>query len=116
MPNSVYDVKEIAVAENVEWPDAPLNYYHCFSNRKSKDGDYITSRMKFMANPHCIISTATPNKQTDDFFKNAYANEYIFVHYGNPLFSVRIWQDPARAGRSADHPQRDTVSVQVLPI
>src|SRR5574339_534596 len=53
MPNSVYDVKEIAVAENVEWQDAPLNYYHCFSNRKSKDGDYITSRMKFMANPHC---------------------------------------------------------------
>ncbi len=86
MPNSIYAVRELPTAENVDWPEAPLNFYHCFSNRKTKDGDFITSRMKFMENRHCIISTATPNRETDDFFKNAYANEYIFVHYGRPLF------------------------------
>lgn len=86
MPNSIYTVKELPGAEHVDWPEAPLNFYHCFSNRKTKDGDFITSRMKFMENRHCIISTATPNRETDDFFKNAYANEYIFVHYGRPMF------------------------------
>lgn len=86
MPNAVYEIKELNIGENVAWPEAPLQYYHCYSNKKCKDGDYITSRMPFMSNPHCIISTATPNENTDKFFKNAYANEYIFVHYGNPTF------------------------------
>ncbi|MBK7142347.1 MAG: homogentisate 1,2-dioxygenase [bacterium] len=98
MPNSVYAVKELPIAENVDWPEAPLNFYHCFSNRKTKDGDFITSRMKFMENRHCIISTATPNRETDDFFKNAYANEYIFVHYGRPLFLSEYGQIQLEAG------------------
>ncbi len=82
MPTSVHKIREVELHKNVEWSDAPLQYYHFFTDRKKTDGDFITSRNLFLRNPHCAISTAHPNRDTDAFFKNAYADEYVFVHYG----------------------------------
>ncbi|MEW6051524.1 MAG: homogentisate 1,2-dioxygenase [Candidatus Zixiibacteriota bacterium] len=82
MPTSVHKVREVPLHKPVDWPDAPLQYYHFFTDRKKSAGDFITSRNLFLANPHCAISTAHPSADTDLFFKNAYADEYVFIHHG----------------------------------
>jgi len=46
--------------------------------------DYLKSRTPLMVNSDCIISVAAPQKSmTDYFFKNADADEIIFIHEGN---------------------------------
>lgn len=46
--------------------------------------DYLQSRIPLMLNNDCIISVAAPKKSTTDyFFKNADADEMIFVHEGS---------------------------------
>ena len=58
MPNSVHRVKELAPAKEVDWPEAPLTYYHFFTGRFKGDGNYITGRNVFLKNAHCTIATA----------------------------------------------------------
>lgn len=83
MPTSVHKIREIKVGEgNVEWPEAPLSYYHFFTERKQSKGTYISARTLYLHNANCWISTAHVTEDTDTFFKNAYADEYVFVHYG----------------------------------
>jgi homogentisate 1,2-dioxygenase len=82
MPTSVHRVRELPLHKEVSWPDAPLQYYHFFTEKLRSDGDFITARNLFLFNAHCAISTAHPNRDTERFFKNAYADEYVFVHHG----------------------------------
>jgi homogentisate 1,2-dioxygenase len=83
VPNAVHEITEIPLHKNVEWPDAPLQYYHCYTHKLAPTGgNYITARNLFLHNPHCAIYTADVTEDTPLFFKNAYANEYVFVHYG----------------------------------
>ena len=83
VPSGAKAVSEVTkpLAEN--WTDAPLQWYLFHTNRKHLNGDYITSRIPYLFNAHCSISTATPDKESDIFYKNGYAHELIFVHRGN---------------------------------
>jgi len=48
------------------------------------EDDYIKSRKQLMVNADCKISVAAPRKSmTDYFFKNADADEVIFIHKGD---------------------------------
>ncbi len=50
----------------------------------SPEDDYIKSRKAMLVNSDCKISVAAPSKSmTDYFFKNADADEVIFVHKGD---------------------------------
>jgi homogentisate 1,2-dioxygenase len=86
MPNAIHEIKEVPLHKDVLWPEAPLQYYHCFTNKFAGKGNYITGRNMFLHNGHCAIYTADITEDTDLFFKNAYANEYVFVHYGTGVF------------------------------
>jgi homogentisate 1,2-dioxygenase len=82
MPTSVHDIRELKLWKCVEWPDAPLQYYHFFTEKKKSGGDHMSARDLYLHNPHCSISVAHVTENTDVFFKNAYADEYVFVHHG----------------------------------
>ncbi len=82
MPTAVLGVDEIPLYKEVDWHDAPVTYYHFFTDKKKEGGNFITARDVYLHNASCSIATATVTEPTDDFYRNGYAAEYIFVHHG----------------------------------
>jgi len=82
-PTAVKSSKAIAnVSKNVEWSDAPVLFYHFFTYDKESKGNFIFSRNIFLQNRHCVMSTAKVTEDTSDFYRNAFHNEYLFIHHG----------------------------------
>ena len=70
-----------------DWLDAPLQYYHFFTDKKQTNGNYLTARNEFLKNEHCIISTATFSEDTEIFFpQQLYALNSYFIHHGSGEF------------------------------
>jgi homogentisate 1,2-dioxygenase len=86
LPTALLKVNTLAPFGSPEWTEAPVLFYHFFTDKKATPGDFIRSRNAFLANPHCTMATAHINKDTNDFFRNAYGSEYIFVHRGTGEF------------------------------
>ncbi|MFC2119672.1 homogentisate 1,2-dioxygenase [Bacteroidota bacterium] len=86
MPTQVKKIGEISQNNSNDWPDAPLQYYHFFTEKKKTDGDILSSRNEFLKNDNCVISTANVSEDSDFFFRNSYAHELIFVHRGEGEF------------------------------
>ncbi len=82
LPTAVKKVSAINSNGNLKWEDAPVLYYHCFTEDLKKTGNFITARSSFLANAHCDIITAKITEDTDDFFRNAYGAEYVLIHKG----------------------------------
>jgi homogentisate 1,2-dioxygenase len=60
--------------------------------------DYIESRKTLFFNSDCAISLAAPKKSFDYFFKNADADEMIFVHYGRGTMKTMFGEIPFENG------------------
>ena len=86
MPTQVKKIGEIPQNNSIHWPDAPLQYYHFFTEKKKTGGDILKSRNEFLKNDNCVISTANVSADSDFFFRNSYAHELIFVHRGSGKF------------------------------
>lgn len=86
MPTQVKKIGEIPQNNSNDWSDAPLQYYHFFTEKKKTDGDILSSRNEFLKNDNCVISTANVSEDSEFFFRNSYAHELIFVHRGNGKF------------------------------
>lgn len=82
LPTAVKSVKEISLHKPNEWPEAPVLYYHFFTEKNKKDGNFITARDEYLVNTHCKIGCANITEDTEDFFRNAYGAEFIFIHHG----------------------------------
>jgi homogentisate 1,2-dioxygenase len=88
MPPQVEAVKEIFSENDVDWKDAPLQYYHFMTHKKQSGGDFLNSRNEFLKNEHCVISTANVTEDTEIFYRNSFAHEIVFIHHGKgELFS-----------------------------
>lgn len=85
MPTATKSVKELTPLVQRIWNDAPLTYYHFHTDINTLSGDTLTSRLPFLHNNHCLLSTATPTENSDYFFRNALASEYVFVHRGKGI-------------------------------
>lgn len=87
LPTKVLRVTELPdLFANVDWPEAPVIYYHCFTDKKKSAGNFISARNVFLKNNHCSIATAHVTEDTDDFFRNAYGSEYVLIHHGSGEF------------------------------
>jgi len=63
------------------------------------ENDYLTSRKTVLFNDDIRIILASPNKSmTDYFFKNAHADEMIFVHKGSGVFNSVYGELPFEPG------------------
>ncbi len=82
LPTAVKSVKEIRVKDNHAWPEAPALYYHCYTDLSKKTGDFISAREDFLVNSTCKISCALVTENTNTFYRNGGASEYIFIHHG----------------------------------
>jgi homogentisate 1,2-dioxygenase len=82
MPTEIVSMEKTSKLGEEVWKDEPFEWrvFHTFKNKK--DGDAISSRMQYLFNETCSISTATPTKSCKGFYKNVYAHEMIFIHEG----------------------------------
>ncbi len=82
LPPEVEQITEVKPGKSVEWSDAPLQYYHFKTEMKKTAGNFLTARNVFLQNEHCVISTANITEDTDIFYRNSFAHEIVFIHYG----------------------------------
>jgi len=47
MPTQVKKIGEIPQNNSIDWPDAPLQYYHFFTENKKTGGDILKARNEF---------------------------------------------------------------------
>lgn len=75
---------KIAVKNNIQ--------SYCFHGFKvSAEDDYLESRTPILTNKNCTIALAAPRKSTKDYFyKNADADELIFVHQGKGKLRTQL--------------------------
>jgi homogentisate 1,2-dioxygenase len=85
MPPQVESIKELTgeISPKNDWHDAPLQYYHFKTEKKSGEGNFLTARNEFLKNDNCIISTANVTEDTDIFYRNSYMHEIVFIHHGS---------------------------------
>ena len=86
MPPQVETIKEYTAANDNEWKDAPLQYYHFMTDNKKTNGGFFSARNEFLKNDHCIISTACVTEDTEIFYRNSYKHEIVFIHHGEGDF------------------------------
>lgn len=78
-------VKKIAKIEDVsfkEWNEGHLRHYHIRTLESKPEGDPVSGRRVMIFNNDVSMAICNPDKQMDYFYKNAGADEVIFVHYG----------------------------------
>ncbi len=83
IPTRTLRLKEVSPLELRVWEDSPLQHFHFHTDKIEMSGDFLTSRVPYLHNKHCIVHTARPDKNPDYFYKNSFAHEFIFVHRGS---------------------------------
>ncbi len=82
-PTKVLRINELPDVELKLWKDPPVKHLHFYTDKNTKDGDFFESRIPYLRNDHVVVYTAHPNKNPKQFYKNAYAHEFVFVHRGS---------------------------------
>lgn len=99
LPTKVLRVKELpGMIPQTDWPEAPVTYYHFLTDKLNSGGSFITARNIFLRNSHCQMSTAHVTEDTDDFYRNSYASEYVLIHHGSGVFKSDYGQIPFGPG------------------
>lgn len=83
MPTKTCYVEAIDNNDGKLWQDSIIQNYKIDCNQIQSDGDFISSRKQILANNDCAIYTATITKDCDKFYRNAYADELLFIHQGS---------------------------------
>ncbi len=56
MPPQVDSIRELEKNNLNDWNDAPLQYYHFFTDEKKTKGNFLSARNVFLKNEHCIVA------------------------------------------------------------
>jgi homogentisate 1,2-dioxygenase len=80
-PTRVLKVENLG-AQPIESVEVPLRHVHTQSARLPAKGDPITGRVPLMFNADVILSRCRPIAAQQHFYRNAKADELIFVHHG----------------------------------
>src|SRR3984957_10599517 len=78
-------VTKIEPAGNMSVELAPytvLRHHHLKSGKMPAGGDPITGRVPLLANDDVVLSRCRPALPQTEFYRNACADEIIFVHHG----------------------------------
>jgi homogentisate 1,2-dioxygenase len=77
-------------------PQAALRHHHLKSGTMPKAGDPIHGRVPLLANDDVILSRCRPAKPQEELFRNASADEVIFVHHGKGTLHTMFGPVPFR--------------------
>ena len=77
-------------------PIGTLRHHHLKSGKMPKAGDPITGRVPILTNDDLVLSRCRPAAAQDELFRNAGADEIIFVHHGKGTLHTMFGPLPFR--------------------
>lgn len=83
MPTEVRAVQTLAHVPFEPWVDAPKQPYHYFTGRLTMGGDMLTARKVTLYNNDIALASASFTEPDRRFYRNARADEVLFVHHGS---------------------------------
>ena len=83
-PTRVIKVESLGVSR-IESVDIPLRHVHTQSARLPNQGNPISGRIPLMFNTDVVLSRCRPVIPQENFYRNAKADELIFVHRGSGI-------------------------------
>jgi len=88
MPCKVVRVEPYAIDHGETWEPEFLENYKIHTQKLENTGNFFSARQKLTFNHDVSLYTAKVTEDTEAFYRNAYADEVIFVHEGEGrLFS-----------------------------
>ncbi|MGL4476011.1 MAG: homogentisate 1,2-dioxygenase [Shewanella sp.] len=98
MPTKILENRVFDIDHGDNWQDALIQNYKLDSRLLDKSGNFFSARNKLFYNNDLAMYTAKVSEGTDNFYRNAYADEVIFVHQGQGqllseygVLAVRQW-------------------------
>jgi homogentisate 1,2-dioxygenase len=82
MPTKVIKVEPYQLSHGEEWKDTLLQNYKIHTQRSQGGGNFYSARQSHLFNQDVAMYTAKVTEDTDNFYRNAYADEIVFIHEG----------------------------------
>lgn len=83
MPTKVLRVEPYEIDHGQEWKDTLLQNYKVHTQRGESSGNFFSARRTHVFNHDVAMYTANVTEDTQQFYRNAYADEIVFVHEGS---------------------------------
>lgn len=87
MPCKTLSVDNLSMEHGAEWQDTLLQNYRMDTKKADGEGNFFTARKKHMFNADAAIYTAKVTEDTEQFYRNSYADEVVFVHEGEGVLT-----------------------------
>lgn len=97
-PTRVSRIEKHGDACQIAWPQEVHRHHHLKTRAVSPGGDPVEGRRLLMYNADCTISVARPTSPMDYFYRNAQADEMLFVHEGQGTVETTFGLLPYREG------------------
>lgn len=81
-----------------EWEESSLRPYHFRTKDLQPQGDVLTGRKPIMYNNDFVMTVCRPADKMNYFYKNAIADEVIFVHEGQGVLETNFGYLPYKEG------------------
>lgn len=82
MPTKALEVAPYSLGHGANWEDSLVQNYKLDSRDADREGNFFSARNKIFYNNDLALYTAKVTADTDEFYRNAYADEVVFVHEG----------------------------------
>jgi homogentisate 1,2-dioxygenase len=97
-PTTVKSVRRVKEMKLEEDPDQTLHHRHFLTSRARKGGSAILDRIPIMFNPDISMHYVEPDKVDDFFYRNAQADELIYVSQGSGVLDTIYGELPFSSG------------------
>ena len=97
-PTRVSKIEKHADLRQAEWPQEVHRHHHLKTGPVAPGGDPVDGRHPLLYNADCTISVIRPVQKMDYFYRNAQADELLFVHQGEGTLETNFGLLPYRPG------------------
>jgi len=97
-PTRVVSTETVGKLKIEACPDQELRHHHIKSGDLVRGGDPITDRIPMMFNEDLTAYRVRPDRQQAEIYRNAAADEIIFIHHGQGYIETTYGRLPYRRG------------------
>lgn len=112
LPSASTGMTEVSSEIDDLWADAPVEHVHCDTDKLKRGGDFISAREAYLGNRFSQISIAHVTQDSDVFFRNGRASEYLFIHRGSGVLTSQYGRNPFGPGDQIVVPKGTTYHIQ----
>lgn len=114
-PTRVSKIARYGQACQDEWPQEIHRHHHLKTHDAPAGGDPIEGRRLLLFNGDCALSIVRPDQPMNYYYRNAQADELLFVHEGDGTLETIFGLLPYRAGDYLVLPRGTTWQLQPAP-